>query len=262
VQPFQSGARVDIGLDMMEQRRMARRALRRNGCAEVRLLDSARNWLQVSAYSRVFLGPDKRGDPMTDELSSVSDDDLATAEGASLDEQASGGDWLDAIDPESAAFARTKGWEDLDAVIRSYQNLESLLGSDRAGRTIVLPSSEGDTEALREKWGRRYESRVASAQRAARRFGGDEAATLEQAIGYGPMTEFLARIGDALGEDALPAGEGRTGFGLSPDEARYSYAQRKRDPEFVAALQDAAHPGHAAATTERARYLAAIWPAQ
>jgi hypothetical protein len=279
---------------------------------------------------------------MTDELSSVSDDDLATAEGASLDEQASGGDWLDAIDPESAAFARTKGWEDLDAVIRSYQNLESLLGSDRAGRTIVLPSSEGDTEALseiydrlgrpteaggyqleregapvdgplldwyrklayesglsqrqavalfdawgvmaasqveasnrraqwesdsaqealREKWGRRYESRVASAQRAARRFGGDEAATLEQAIGYGPMTEFLARIGDALGEDALPAGEGRTGFGLSPDEARYSYAQRKRDPEFVAALQDAAHPGHAAATTERARYLAAIWPAQ
>jgi hypothetical protein len=279
---------------------------------------------------------------MTDELSSASAEDLAAAERPSLDAQVSENDWLDAIDPDNSAFARTKGWEDLDAIIRSYQNLESLLGNERAGRTVVLPGGEDDAEALseiydrlgrpaaaegyelersgapadeplldwyrgiahdaglsqrqaaalfdawgvmaatqaealnrkaqaerdstrealREKWGPRYETKLASAQRAVRRFGGDQAAALEQAIGHGAMTEFLARIGEALREDALPAGEGRTGFGLSPEEARNSYNQRKRDPDFVAALQDAAHPGHAAATSERARYLSAIWPVQ
>lgn len=249
-------------------------------------------------------------------------------------------DWLSQISPDSADFVRTKGWEDFDAVVRSYQNLESILGNDRAGRTVVLPRDAGDTdayaeiydrlgrperpddyeldrkdapadeemlgwyrtvahetglssrqasalldawgkmatsridaldrqtrmdheqatEALREKWGTRFDGKMVSAGRAARRFGGDHIPALERALGFAPMREFLARIGDALGEDAPPAGEGRAGFGLSPEEARSSYDQRKRDPNFVAALQDAGHPGHAAASAERARYLSAIWP--
>lgn len=251
-------------------------------------------------------------------------------------------DWLSQTSSESADFIRTKGWDNLDAVIRSYQNLESMLGSDRAGRTIVLPRDADDTdayaeiydrlgrpeqpagyeldrngapvdeemldwyravayeaglssrqasvlldawgkmassrldaldrktrmeheqaaEALREKWGTRFDGRMASAQRAIRRFGGEHVPALEQAMGYAPVRELLACIGEALGEDAPPAGEGRTGFGLSPEEARSSYDQRKRDPNFIAALQDAAHPGHAAASAERARYLSAIWPSR
>jgi hypothetical protein len=249
-------------------------------------------------------------------------------------------DWLDTIDPETADFARTKGWEDLNAVIRSYQNLESMLGSDRAGRTVVLPGDENDTEALndiydrlgrpevadgyelqredapaddrmlgwfrgvaheaglsqrqaralfdawgtmateriaearqsaqsaaehgvealRAQWGARFDSRMVAAERASRRFGPDGAKALQASLGYAPVMDFLARIGDALGEDTLPVGEGRSGFGLSPEEARSSYDQRKRDPDFIAALQDAGHPGHAAASAERARYLSAIWP--
>ena len=250
--------------------------------------------------------------------------------------------WLDAIDPDAAAFVRTKGWEDLDAIVRSYQNLESMLGSERAGRTVVLPSGDDDmaayseiydrlgrpaaadgyelnrdgapvdettlewyrgvaydaglsarqatalfdawgamaasrvedmnrraaaqkieaVEALREKWGMRFDRKIASAQRAARRFGGPHASSLQNELSHGPMVEFLARVGEALGEDGPPAGEGRNGFGLSPEEARSSYDQRKRDPEFLAALQDASHPGHAAASAERSRYLSAIWPGQ
>ena len=253
------------------------------------------------------------------------------------------GDWLSGLDEDSAEFVRTKGWEDLDAVVRSYQNLESMLGSDRAGRTLTVPKDEDDAEAyaeiydrlgrpeaaadyalevpdgmaidepmmdwyreaahaaglsarqasalfdawngmavqrvvamnqdkqaaqdqdieaLREKWGGAFDRKVAAARQAARRFGGEQSAALEDALGRAGVTEFLAGIGEAVSEDALPAGEGRTGFGLSPDEARANYEQRKRDPGFVAALQDAAHPGHAAASAERARYLAAIWPAQ
>lgn len=280
---------------------------------------------------------------MDDELQPVRTDDAREQAGPiAPDERHSSGNWLDAIDPGNAAFARTKGWEDLDAVIRSYQNLESMLGSDRAGRTVVLPNGEDDTdayseiydrlgrpeapagyelkrdgapadetlvdwyrgtaheagltqrqasalfdawgvmaasrvgdmdrhatsekreavEALREKWGPRYDSKMACAHRAARRFGGDHASAIEKAMGYGAVTEFLARVGEALGEDAPPAGEGRSGFGLSPEEARSSYDQRKRDPDFLAALQDAGHPGHAAASAERARYLSVIWPAR
>lgn len=249
-------------------------------------------------------------------------------------------DWLSQTSTDSADFIRTKGWDNLDAVVHSYQNLESILGNERAGRTVVLPRDADDAaayseiydrlgrperpdgyeldrngaaadeqmlgwyrqvaheaglssrqasalfdawgkmassrieimdrqaradrdeavEALRDKWGMRFDVRMASAERAARRFGGDHLPALEQALGYAPMRELFARVGDALGEDEPPAGDGRSVFGLSPEEARNSYDQRKRDPIFIAALQDAAHPGHAAASAERARYLSAIWP--
>lgn len=248
--------------------------------------------------------------------------------------------WLDAAEPDNASFARTKGWDDVDAVIRSYQNLESMLGSDRAGRTVVLPAEEDDAdayadlydrlgrpegpdgyeliregvpadddlldwfrgvayqtglsarqadtlfrswgemmasrmeaaarqeeagrmeadEALRARWGAQFDRKQAAADRAARLLGGDDAAALQAQAGNAPLMELLSRVGESLREDSLLVGEGRTSFGLSPEEARDSYDRRKRDPDFIAALQDAGHPGHAAATAERARYLSAIWP--
>lgn len=42
-----------------------------------------------------------------------------------------------------------KGWKSADDVITSYVNLEKLLGADRAGRTVVLPKDEHDTETLK-----------------------------------------------------------------------------------------------------------------
>lgn len=115
-------------------------------------------------------------------------------------------------------------------------------------------------EALRADWGDAYEARMAAAGKAARRFGGTDAESLAAALGHAPVAAFLARVGAAMGEDALPAGDGARNFGLSAGEARTAYDSRKQDPEFVAALQDARHPGHAAASAERARYLGAIWP--
>ncbi|MCG8545856.1 MAG: hypothetical protein MJE12_16780, partial [Alphaproteobacteria bacterium] len=230
-------------------------------------------------------------------------------------------DWLDAVDDNTTDFIRTKGWGDLDAVIRSYQNLESMLGNDRAGRTVTLPKDEDDAEgydalydrlgrpespddyafdvtssvpvddellgwfrdaahgvglsarqaatlfdawramaanraeaaqhtqqqaqdnaveALRDKWGDGFDGKMTAARQAAQRFGGDQIDALEQALGLAPVTEIMARVGAAMGEDSLPVGEGRNSFGLSPAEARAGYEQRKADPDFVAALQDAA----------------------
>ena len=250
-------------------------------------------------------------------------------------------DWLDGSDDNTADFVRTKGWGDLDAVIRSYQNLESMLGNDRAGRTVTLPKDEDDAdgydalyerlgrpaspdgydfdalpgelvdegllgwfreaahgaglsarqavtlfdawrvmaadraqaaqhtrqqaqddavEALRDKWGDDFDRQMTAARQAAQRFGGEQLDALQHTLGLAPVTEILARVGAAMSEDSLPVGEGRNAFGLSPAEARAGYEQRKADPDFLAALQDAAHPGHAAASAERARYLAAIWP--
>ena len=79
-------------------------------------------------------------------------DDVAERDAGADDDLT--GDWLSGLDDDSAEFVRTKGWEDLDAVVRSYQNLESMLGSDRAGRTLTLPKDEDDAEAYAEIYDR------------------------------------------------------------------------------------------------------------
>ncbi len=119
---------------------------------------------------------------------------------------------------------------------------------------------EESEQTLREKWGGAYDRKIGHARRAARAFGGEHLDALESAMGLASVSEFLARIGEAIGEDALPVGRGGEKFGLSPEDARANYEQRKGDAEFVAALQDTGHPGHAAARAERARYIDAIWP--
>ena len=283
---------------------------------------------------------DVQGSPSSDAAGDAAEAAAVAAVTPGDEEAEPGKGWLDTAAPDNAAFARTKGWDDVDAVIRSYQNLESLLGSDRAGRTVVLPADDDDAEAyadlydrlgrpegpdgyeliregvaadddlldwfrgvayrtglsgrqadalfrswgemmasrmeavarreeadrmeadeaLRARWGAQFDRKQAAADRAARLLGGVDAAALQAQAGNASMMELLSRVGESLREDSLLVGEGRTSFGLSPEEARDSYDRRKRDPDFVAALQDAGHPGHAAATAERARYLSAIWP--
>lgn len=282
---------------------------------------------------------------MTDDQSSgapAGTGDAATPEAAMPSEQAASSDaWRGGLSEDNASFAAGKGWDGPDAVVSSYRNLESLLGHDRAGRTVALPQDEDDAAgydalydklgrpdgpegyelgddpapplddalvewfrdaaydagltgrqaaalygawnemiaarlewqgqeerasradanaALRNEWGDAYDANMTTARRAARRFGGADVAALEAALGQASVAEFLARVGAAMGEDVLPVGEGAPSFGLSAGEAQATYDRRKQDPEFLAALQDTRHPGHAAARAERARYLGAIWP--
>ena len=54
-------------------------------------------------------------------------------------------------------LVEAKGWDGPGAVIKSYRNLEQLLGADKAGRGVVLPKDDADVEgfnALYAKLGR------------------------------------------------------------------------------------------------------------
>jgi len=46
-------------------------------------------------------------------------------------------------------YVTNKGWKESADVITSYQNLEKLIGEDKAGRTVILPKDEKDTEGIK-----------------------------------------------------------------------------------------------------------------
>lgn len=47
-------------------------------------------------------------------------------------------------------FVTNKGWQAPADAIKSYQNLETLFGADKAGRAVVLPKDEADTEGWKQ----------------------------------------------------------------------------------------------------------------
>lgn len=56
--------------------------------------------------------------------------------------------WLGdaASDADTAGFVQTKGWKAPTDVVKSYRNLEKLVGHDKAGRTVVLPGENATPE--------------------------------------------------------------------------------------------------------------------
>lgn len=61
-----------------------------------------------------------------------------------------GGDapWYSTLPTEQHALIQTKGWKDAGAVVESYTNLEKLLGADRAGRTVTIPTDKSTPEEI------------------------------------------------------------------------------------------------------------------
>lgn len=64
--------------------------------------------------------------------------------------------WLPGADADAVGYVQTKGWQGPADAVKSYQNIEKLLGADRAGRTVVLPAGDDATEwaAVYERLGR------------------------------------------------------------------------------------------------------------
>lgn len=130
---------------------------------------------------------------------------------------------------------------------------ETTSSAEQQGDSATVSSSHLQQQAhdlageLQQAWGRDYPVRLASARRAAQRFG-DEAmlAQLETGLGAVPMMSLFARIGEGMGEASLISetnGEAG-GFGMSRDSARAEIARIRGDSlrDSLHPLSDPAHP--------------------
>lgn len=56
--------------------------------------------------------------------------------------------WVDALPVEMKGFALNKGWDKEEKAVRSYIELEKIIGADKAGRTVVLPGEKATPEEI------------------------------------------------------------------------------------------------------------------
>lgn len=61
--------------------------------------------------------------------------------------------WLDGADEIKVGYVQNKAWKSPVEMLDSYQNLEKLLGADRAGNTVILPKAD----AAPEEWAKFHE---------------------------------------------------------------------------------------------------------
>lgn len=61
--------------------------------------------------------------------------------------------WLPEADVATQGYVQNKGWSNPNDMLTGYRNLETMLGADRAGRTVVLPVDDNDAPA----WGKVYD---------------------------------------------------------------------------------------------------------
>jgi hypothetical protein len=76
----------------------------------------------------------------------MSEDSGAGSGGAGGDDSGAAASWIDAIPEDSRGFVENKGWKEPGDMLRSYQQLEQFMGADKAGRGVLLPKDEADTE--------------------------------------------------------------------------------------------------------------------
>lgn len=62
--------------------------------------------------------------------------------------------WLPDADEATRGYIQNKGWAGPADVLTGYRNLETMLGADRAGRTVVLPTDENDAPGWRKVYER------------------------------------------------------------------------------------------------------------
>jgi hypothetical protein len=100
---------------------------------------------------------------------------------------------------------------------------------------------EADLLSLKTEWGESFDSRVASAKRAARALGWSEEQTdeIEGILGTKQLMKSLALYGANLGEHAQPGSDRLEGggIGMSVAEARARFQARIKDEEFMAKVE-------------------------
>lgn len=124
----------------------------------------------------------------------------------------------------------------------------------------------GEKQDLLKEWGAGHERMTAAAENAARGLGftAEMIDAMESKIGYAATKKFFANLGQKMGEDGFVGGASKTAaFGnqLTPEQAKAEWETAKLDPNFMAALGDATHPGNKAAKEKQNRLFAIMFPA-
>lgn len=127
---------------------------------------------------------------------------------------------------------------------------------------------QGEDQELQREWGNAYESRMNLAKQTANALGMSEGVlnALESEIGYKATMQWVAQLGEALGEDRFRAGDhdgGPTGgfhSQMSPDQAKEAWRAMTADAEKMKALSDKMHPHHKQVLEEKQRIFSVMYP--
>ena len=123
---------------------------------------------------------------------------------------------------------------------------------------------QADKQALLDEWKGGHDRMLNRAKTAATTLGftPELIDAIEKHVGYAKTYKLLADMGAKLGEDGLVTGTKQTGFNtaLTPAEAKAEFDNAKLDPNFVKALGDKSHPGHAAATAKQTAWFRIMFP--
>lgn len=122
-----------------------------------------------------------------------------------------------------------------------------------------------DKQALLKEWGAGHERMMNVAKAAANALGftGDVFDAIESQVGYAATMKLFAGIGQKMSEDSFPTGEGKKNFDgalQTPAEAKAAWEQSKLDPNFMKALADKSHPGHAEAQRKQTAWFNIMFP--
>ena len=129
----------------------------------------------------------------------------------------------------------------------------------------TVEAMHGAETAMRKEFGNAYEEKISMAQAAAKQFGGEELIKVLNETGLGKSPEVIkafANIAKVISNDEVIGGGGRQSFMSSPSEARATIADRRRDPNFMAAYQDSNHIGHKGAVEEMGRLFENAYPTE
>lgn len=129
--------------------------------------------------------------------------------------------------PKSAAAAMNSAWNDW---------VKEAIEADTAAKKTA---DEADMAKLRTEWGNTFDANVEAGRRAGREFGltEEEFASVSGALGSSRTLKLFQGIGVKLGEhggfDPAGAGQGKGGFGQTPDQAKAKIGELQRDQEWV-----------------------------
>lgn len=128
---------------------------------------------------------------------------------------------------KQAAAAMNAAWNEWVA--------DALKADDAAKKA----ADEADMGKLRTEWGNTFDANVEAGRRAGREFGltEDQFAAVSSALGSAATLKLFQGIGAKLGEagsfDPSGAGQGKAGFGMTPDQARARIGELQKDAGWV-----------------------------